>query len=341
TAKNYGIRNILALRGDSPIPSAPFPHAIDLVKYIRKTTGDYFSISVAGFPEGHDESSDPVKELQYLKEKVDAGADFIITQLFYNCDKYLEFVKRCKDVGIKIPIIPGICPIQSYGAFQRILKLCPEVVPPKSVLESLEPIKNDDQAVKEYGIELAIEMCSYLMKNGVLEKSIRRILEGLHFVKDSDNSKPFPWISAKTRENETVRPIYWGNRADSYIERTDAWDEFPNGRWGDSRSPAFGEITGLNQKPVLPSIEARKQWGIPTTVANIFEVFVGYVKGIVDGLPWSVGPMSLESEIIRDQLIWCNSNGYLTVNSQPAVDGVASNHRVFGWGPKNGFIYQR
>jgi methylenetetrahydrofolate reductase (NADPH) len=128
------------------------------------------------------------------------------------------------------------------------------VIPP-SIWADLEPIKDDDKAVKEYGIKFAIDMCNRLKKCGVsgfhfytlnLEKSVRLILEGLEFVAPIDQVKPLPWPSslAKNRTKETVRPIFWRNRPRSYILRTEAWDEFPNGRWGDSRSPAYGELDG-------------------------------------------------------------------------------------------------
>ncbi|KAJ3130205.1 hypothetical protein HK098_005452 [Nowakowskiella sp. JEL0407] len=359
-AKAAGIRNILALRGDPPrgqykwtAVEDGFTHAIDLVKYIKKNYGDYFCISVAGFPEGHDEQPEnPEQELIWLKEKIEAGADYIVTQLFYDCDKFLEYGKKCREAGINVPIIPGICPIQSYGAFQRILKLCPNVIPPKAILEKLEPIKDDDQAVKNYGIELAIEMCKYLQKNGILafhfytfnlEKSTRLILEGLQFVAPWEKVKPLPWAPAllKNREKETVRPIYWRNRTDSYIQRTESWDDFPNGRWGDSRSPAFGDIDGYGLPLKFNPSDCLSQWGTPQTETDVNNVFAGYVQGKVAFLPWSSIPLSLESSIIKDQLMWVNQNGFLTVNSQPSVDGESSSHKVFGWGPKHGFVYQR
>jgi len=146
-AKNAGIQNILALRGDPPRGQenwtkceTGFSYAADLVSYIRKEYGDYFCIGVAGYPEGHIDNPDKEADLLNLKAKVDAGADYIITQLFYDVDLYLEWVKRARDVGITIPIIPGIMPIQSYGGFKRMTSLCKTFVP-NWILEELEPIK--------------------------------------------------------------------------------------------------------------------------------------------------------------------------------------------------------
>jgi methylenetetrahydrofolate reductase (NADPH) len=153
-----------------------------------------------------------------------------------------------------MPILPGIMPIQSYNGFKRMTTLSKTIVP-TSIWEALEPIHDDDKAVKEYGIKLAIEMCTRLKKCGVtgfhfytlnLEKSVRLILEGMEFVAEVNKVKPLPWTPslARNRSDENVRPIFWRNRPRSYILRTEAWDEFPNGRWGDSRSPAYGELDG-------------------------------------------------------------------------------------------------
>lgn len=196
-------------------------------------------------------------------EKQEAGADYVVTQLFYDMDLYEAWLIKCKEIGtctklmklgITMPILPGIMPIQSYNGFSRMTTLSKTIVPP-FIFEALEPIKDDDKAVKEYGIQLAVDMCNRLKKCGVhgfhfytlnLEKSVRLILEGLKFVAPVNQVKPLPWQPslAKNRENETVRPIFWRNRPRSYILRTEAWDEYPNGRWGDSRSPAYGELDG-------------------------------------------------------------------------------------------------
>lgn len=179
-AKN--IRNLVALRGDPPAGQAwqqskdGFACALDLVKYIRKHYGDFFSIAVAGYPEGHPEKIDPATghctedameaELTYLKAKVDAGADFIITQLFYDNNVFFKFVKRCREVGIKVPILPGMLPMLNYGGLQRMVSLCKTYLPPQ-VKARVEELKENDEAFKEYGIELTTEMCKEMMAHGV------------------------------------------------------------------------------------------------------------------------------------------------------------------------------
>jgi methylenetetrahydrofolate reductase (NADPH) len=114
-ARAAGIENILALRGDPPKGAVSWEpitggcnNTVDLVRLIRKEHGDYFGIAVAGFPEGHPQSrEDSDKDLMYLKEKIDAGADFILTQFFYDPTVFLGFVEKCKETGINCPIVPG------------------------------------------------------------------------------------------------------------------------------------------------------------------------------------------------------------------------------------------
>jgi methylenetetrahydrofolate reductase (NADPH) len=147
-AKAAGIQNILALRGDPPKGTEKweasedgFKYAIDLVKFIREEYGDYFGIAVAGYPEKHPEATDYKEDLHYLKAKIDAGADFVITQLFYNPDCFLRFVDDCRKIGMTCPIIPGIMPISSYKGFMNMTKFC-KVSIPTHVTSTLAEIKD-------------------------------------------------------------------------------------------------------------------------------------------------------------------------------------------------------
>jgi methylenetetrahydrofolate reductase (NADPH) len=180
-AKDVGIRNIVALRGDPPkgeeqwkAIDSGFSCALDLVKHIKQKYGDTFCLTVAGYPEGHpdamaaDGKCNPEqykKEIEYLKLKVDAGANVIITQLFYCVDTFLAFVQACRDAGITIPILPGLMPILTYAGFERMTGFCKTYVP-KEISDALEPIKGDEEKVKAYGIELATEMCKKLIAAG-------------------------------------------------------------------------------------------------------------------------------------------------------------------------------
>lgn len=171
------------------------------------------------------------------------------------------------------------------------------------------------------------------------------VLEHLDLVPDQDApiDKPLPWRQSLglNRRDENVRPIFWRNRNRSYVERTQTWDEFPNGRWGDSRSPAFGELDaygiglkGTNENNI-------KLWGKPESFQDVADLFVSYMQGKVESLPWSEAPISSEADILRDDLIALNRRGLLTINSQPPVNGVKSSHPTYGWGPRNGYVYQK
>jgi methylenetetrahydrofolate reductase (NADPH) len=177
-----------------------------------------------------------------------------------------------------------------------------------------------------------------------LAQSSRMILEELDLMPAAtDVEKPLPWRQSlgHNRREENVRPIFWRNRNRSYIERTSEWDEFPNGRWGDSRSPAFGELDayGIGLKGTNDS--NIKLWGEPKNIKDVANLFVGYMRGKVESLPWSESPISSEANVLTEGLVDLNTRGLLTINSQPPVNGVKSSHAVYGWGPRNGFVYQK
>ncbi|KAJ3197704.1 hypothetical protein HDU82_001390 [Entophlyctis luteolus] len=355
-AKEAGIQNILALRGDPPHGHSDwkaidtgFAHAIDLVRYIREQYGNFFCIGVAGYPEGHVENPDAEADFAHFVEKAKI-ADYCVTQLFYDCEIYINWLAKVRAAGVTIPILPGIMPIQMYGGFKRMTALSKTHVPPE-INAALDPIKDNDTAVKQFGVQLAIDMCRKLQAAGVkgfhfycmnLEKSVRLILEGLQFVAPIEVAKPLPWNPslAKNREKESVRPIFWRNRTRSYVLRTESWDDFPNGRWGDSRSPAYGDIGGYAVSLKFTPEEAVKIWGTPESENDIRKLFSAFCSGNLPALPWC-DQLAPESEPIKKHLTDANMKGFLTINSQPAVNGVESTHQRFGWGPRNGFVYQK
>ena len=122
------------------------------MKFIRQEFGDYFCIAVAGYPEGHLEAESLEKDMVALKEKVDAGADMVVTQLFYDNQEFISFVHKMRELGVPehIPIIPGMMPIQSYQGFKKMTEFCKTKVP-EEIFEQLEPIKDNDQEVKDFG----------------------------------------------------------------------------------------------------------------------------------------------------------------------------------------------
>eukprot|EP00624_Nannochloropsis_granulata_P001152 evm.model.NODE_1531_length_19035_cov_17.377516.4 len=377
-ARQAGIQNVLALRGDPPKGATAWEccegglaYAIDLVRLIKEEHGDYFCIAVAGHPEGHHreggggggtggELAEPVdldEEIQYLKAKIDAGASFVVTQFFYDAEVYLDYVARCRAAGIECPIIPGFMPIQSYMSFQRMTTFCRTRVPAE-MWEELAPIKEDDEAVRKWGVMYLTKLCRRLLDAGAtsncihfytlnLEKSVRLILESLGMTATASTRRQFPWRASKlsARAGEDVRPINWANRPKSYLSRTEEWDEFPNGRWGDGRSPAFGELS--DYRFVDTSLggsreDRRAMWGeAPLEEGEVFEAFVKYVRGEIPLLPWCEVPLQAETGTICTDLVNINKAGFLTINSQPAVNGAKSDDPVFGWGGPGGRVYQK
>lgn len=183
---------------------------------------------------------------------------------------------------------------------------------------------------------------SYTMN---LAQSTRMVLDeiGLTSKDGTPTKKALPWRQSLGlhRREEDVRPIFWKNRNKTYVARTQDWDEFPNGRWGDSRSPAFGELDtygislkGTNEQNV-------KLWGKPETVRDVANIFIRYLNEEIQSLPWSESPLTSEADEIRPELIDLNKRGLLTLTSQPSVNGVKSSHPVHGWGPHGGYVYQK
>lgn len=165
------IENILALRGDisenKELQKHDFNYASDLVEFIKHKTN--LSIGVAGYPEGHIESPDLDTDINYLKAKVDKGADAIFTQLFFDNNNFYKFIDKIEKAGINIPIIPGIMPIISKKQVEKMVKLANITVPP-NVQENISKLKDKD--LIEFGIEYATSQCEELIKNGI---------KGLHF----------------------------------------------------------------------------------------------------------------------------------------------------------------
>ncbi|KZP09904.1 methylenetetrahydrofolate reduct [Athelia psychrophila] len=360
-AKEHGCRNILALRGDPPqgkeeweAGEGCFVQGIDLVRHIRKLYGDYFDIAVAGFPQ-HQllPPAELAQELAWLKEKVDAGCNLIFTQMFYDVEVFFDWVKSVRAAGINVPIVPGIAPIQTWNGFQRATSLAKTVIP-KSFSDALEPYQNDDEKVRAIGIKLVADMCRRILDADIgirglhfytmnLEKATRLLLEELSLVPRVETIKPLPWRQSLTpsRRDENIRPIFWANRAKSYVHRTENWDEYPNGRFGDSRSPAYGELDGYGVWIKQTKEEGVKLWGEPTTFAEIRGLFSRFCTKELTALPWSDQAPATETGVIATQLAKMNDYGFLTINSQPAVNGARSDDKVHGWGPSNGYVYQK
>ena len=181
-----GVGNILALGGDPPRNLAnyvrandAFQHAADLVAFINKfnQSGGHphargFGVGVAGFPEGHPATPNRLLEMDYLKAKVDAGADYICTQLFFDNHDFFDFRDRCRLAGINVPIIAGIMPISTSSGMKRMAELSGGSRFPAKLLRAIARCGNDEAAVERVGIHYATEQCANLLDHDV---------DGIHF----------------------------------------------------------------------------------------------------------------------------------------------------------------
>jgi methylenetetrahydrofolate reductase (NADPH) len=176
-ARQRGIKNILALRGDPPngigeFQKTPggFEFSRELVEFIKEVGG--FGIGTAGFPEGHIACREGKHvDWQRLKQKVDAGADFVITQLFFDNRDFFEFRDYVTKLGVKVPLVPGMLPILSASQIKKFTTLCGAKIP-APMMSRLEELGENDAAVTAYGIDYATQQCGELLREGV---------EGLHF----------------------------------------------------------------------------------------------------------------------------------------------------------------
>ena len=172
--KGHGIRHIVALRGDMPsglAASGDFRYASELVKFIRDETGDWFHIEVACYPEYHPQARKPQQDLAAFKAKVDAGANAAITQYFYNPDAYFNFVDQAREIGIGVPIVPGIMPINNFSQLARFSEACGAEIP-RWMRIKLEGYHDDSAAIRAFGLDCVTDLCRRLLEGGA---------PGLHF----------------------------------------------------------------------------------------------------------------------------------------------------------------
>jgi len=173
-----GIENVMVLRGDPPAGQAAFQraaggfsYATDLVRYIRKRYGRKLCLGGAGSPEGHVECRDLDQDINHLKAKVDAGLDFVVTQLFFDNRVYFDFVARARSVGIDVPIVPGLMPIRTVAGIERMTSLSGASIP-AALRAELERCRNDDAAVAALGISQTTAQAVELLHGGA---------PGIHF----------------------------------------------------------------------------------------------------------------------------------------------------------------
>lgn len=175
-AWDFGVRNILALRGDAApgqqtfsVTEGGFANATDLVAFTRNRHD--FCIGVAGYPEGHPQSLNLVRDAEYLKQKIDLGASFVITQLFFDNGDFYRWRDRLHSMGCEVPLVAGLMPILNVAQTKRFVGMCGAKIP-HSLLLQLESLESDPQSVHAAGVEYAIRQSEDLLANGA---------DGVHF----------------------------------------------------------------------------------------------------------------------------------------------------------------
>jgi len=175
--REQGIRRIVALRGDLPSGMGvlsgvdTLSHANELVAFIRQHSGDWFHIEVAAYPEMHPQSTKPTQDIRHFVNKVNEGANAAITQYFYNADAYFDFVNRAEQLGVTVPIVPGIMPITNHNQLMRFSEMCGAEVP-RWIRLRLAEYGEDRESIRAFGTEVVTEMCQTLLENDA---------PGLHF----------------------------------------------------------------------------------------------------------------------------------------------------------------
>jgi methylenetetrahydrofolate reductase (NADPH) len=173
--QSAGIKRLVALRGDLPsgmgLASGEMRYANELVSFIREETGTHFHIEIAAYPEMHPQARNFEEDLANFVRKAHAGADSAITQYFFNADSYFYFVERVRQLGVDIPIVPGIMPITNYSKLARFSDACGAEIP-RWMRKQLEAYGDDVQSIQAYGEQVISQMCERLLEGGA---------PGLHF----------------------------------------------------------------------------------------------------------------------------------------------------------------
>jgi methylenetetrahydrofolate reductase (NADPH) len=174
TYRERGIKRLVALRGDIPSGmggAAQLVYANELVAFIRERTGDHFDIEVAAYPEIHPEAKSYDSDLQFLKAKLDAGANSAITQYFFNVESYFYFLDQCAKVGIDKPVYAGIMPITNFANLLRFSSNCGAEIP-RWICQRMETYGDDQESIRKFGLEIVTQLCQTLLDSGA---------PGIHF----------------------------------------------------------------------------------------------------------------------------------------------------------------
>ena len=350
----------------------------DIIKYIKLqyTGGDYFCIGITAYP--YDTWSSPSSTststihtgssalsthftIPSLVEAQQHGAEFILSQYVLEATPFLLFRLSAERSGITIPIIPTILPIFNKDNFLALNQYF-RVPIPTLLFDVVNSTTKTTVEIQEYCKTFIVTLCRDLLSANVrvlhfitmnLEGPIQTILLNLGlYGPEASSRRKLPWRTPVLDEvraaSEEVRPIFWANRPAAYVERTSHWREFPTGRWKTAREDStFFPFTPISDTQLVPPgagtpEQRRAIWGSnPTDDKHIWSVFAGYMSGKVPRLPWCEKALLPETTLIAQQLIRLNKEGFLTINSQPRVNGARSDDPTFGWGGNGGLVYQK
>ncbi|KPA80143.1 putative methylenetetrahydrofolate reductase [Leptomonas pyrrhocoris] len=352
----------------SPPASPAFPHAVDLVRFVRQHFGNFFGIAVVAFPEGEGDSADNVarqaeieeRELRFLKEKMDAGADYIITHSVFDVNVFDHFCQQCRRHGIRCPILPGVLPISQLRQLNAFgLR---RLAGTADLVTKMEAVKGSESETRRVVVAFYQDLVKQLLNRGCggvylftmnADYLLVAILKGIEVA----THRMFPWRPSENEERrrqETVRPVHWSSRVTSYMVRTAQWQDRKTDKWNPvsgshhGSALALGEVGGYHARLLLRSRAKRcTQFlviqGMPeiqTALSALSRIFVAFLDG--NGtLPWA-DELSGETVYVGEHLLKpLNARGLYTINSQPHVNGAPSSHKVVGWGPGDGCVYQK
>jgi methylenetetrahydrofolate reductase (NADPH) len=401
-AKAAGVRNVIFESGVHPssraggavdVDTPRLSSARELAELARKVGGDFFCIGVLGFPRGCvTELGSFEADVSALASGVLAGCvDFVVAAPAFDAVAITNFVAAVAGAGALVPVIPSVPVAGSLAAYEALVAAAGVHAAPadERYLHKAAAADRTGAAFSASAATLAARLARDLLSSGATsvvhfvtlnqEWTLRSVLVDLGLGGGSSGGggtrRRLPWRVApdEARATEDVRPIFWGNRAASYVARTARWTKYPTGRWFEGGSQrqrttegggSGAELEGPCTSTELPeslggasdwgeldhdlypagSVEERRAlWGIaPKDERAVWAVFVAYITGTVSRLPWcDSGGLAPETDALSSTLARLNAAGFLTINSQPCVNGAPSESSIFGWGGIGGYVYQK
>jgi methylenetetrahydrofolate reductase (NADPH) len=397
SARAAGVHNLLVELGGGAAAGDSLPSAAAFVQFVHKMQPGFFCVGVVGFPRGcAGEAGGFERNLEALAAAARAGAEFVVAAHTYEAEPFVELVAEAAKLGLRLPMVPSLALPPSWAAYEALAAGTGARAAAEDAWRPVAGGCDGDAAFRGAATSAAAALGKELLALGAahalhfvtlnLEGGLRCALEALGLFSSGGGAggrRKLPWRPVAlegARAGEDVRPIFWGNRAASYVDRTAAWACFPSGRWmppggappggeggggvpgggapgggapgggapGASAPPAAaGRVFGaLHPEQLVASAgtaeERRAMWGPnPSCERDVWAVFEGYVRGTVPRLPWCEVAIAPETSLISNALAALNCGGFLTINSQPRVNGASSSDPTFGWGGAGGRVYQK